>query len=157
MSQKDVKLFEELSSKLRATVRDRGLKNTIQREVILKALINTKGHLTSDEILSAVVKTPEGKNIGKATIYRTLNFFEQEGFVSSISFGIDGKKYELQIKEHHDHMICDVCDEIIEFVSEEIEKIQLQIAEQNGFEIKWHAMQLHGLCRECNEKLKGKK
>ena len=115
------------------------------------------GHLSSDEIYAAANKLAKGAQIGKATVYRTLNFFENEGFVSSISFGIDGKKYELDIKEHHDHMICVMCDGIAEFVSQEIEDMQEKIAKQNGFLIKHHAMQLYGVCNKCSENKKGKK
>lgn len=145
---------DALISKLRERVKEQKLKNTTQREVIIKAMFKKKGHFTPEEILGLSQQEEGGKNIGIATVYRALNFFEQEGFVVSISFGAEGKRYELNIKEHHDHMICDVCDKIIEFESDEIERLQEAEAAKQGFLIKNHAMQLHGICKECQEKEK---
>ncbi len=147
--------IESLITKLRGRVREQNLKNTSQREVIMRAMFKHKGHFTPEEILSFAQKEENGKNIGIATVYRALNFFEQDGFVVSISFGAEGKRYELNTKEHHDHMICDECDKIIEFESDEIEKLQEVEAAKKGFLIKYHAMQLHGICKECQLKNKG--
>jgi len=149
------KSIEALLSKLRERVKEQNLKNTNQREVILRAMFKHKGHFTPEEILSFTQKEENGKNIGVATVYRALNFFEQEGFAVSISFGAEGKRYELNIKEHHDHMICNECGKIIEFESDEIEKLQETEAAKKGFLIKDHAMQLHGICKECQLKNKG--
>jgi len=149
------KSVEALIAKLRERVKEQNLKNTTQREVIMRAMFKHKGHLTPEEILFFTQKEENGKNIGVATVYRALNFFEQEGFAISISFGADGKKFELNIKEHHDHMICDDCGKIIEFESDEIEKLQEAEAAKKGFFIKDHAMQLHGICKECQQKNKG--
>ena len=150
------KSVDALITKLRERVKEQNLKNTTQREVIIRAMFKHKGHFTPEEILGFTQKEEGGKNIGIATVYRALNFFEQEGFVVSISFGVDGKRYELNVKEHHDHMICDECEKIIEFESDEIEKLQEAEAAKKGFLIKDHAMQLHGICKECQQQEKGK-
>ena len=150
------KSIDALLAKLRERVKEQNLKNTTQREAIIKAMFKRKGHFTPEEILSYAQQEEDGKNIGIATVYRALNFFEKESFVVSISFGADGKKYELNIKEHHDHMICNDCDKIIEFESDEIERLQETEAAKVGFLIKSHAMQLHGVCKECQEKNEGK-
>lgn len=148
--------IETLISNLRQRVKEHNLKNTTQREVILAAMFKHKGHYTPEEIHGFTQKEEGGKNIGIATVYRALNFFEQEGFATSISFGADGKKYELNIKAHHDHMICDECGKIIEFESDEIERLQESEAAKKGFLIKTHAMQLRGICAQCQEQKKGK-
>lgn len=149
------KSIEILLSNLRERVKEQNLKNTNQREVIMRAMFKHKGHFTPEEILSFTQKEENGKNIGTATVYRALNFFEQEGLVVSISFGAEGKRYELNTKEHHDHMICNECGKIIEFESDEIEKLQETEAAKKGFLIKDHAMQLYGICKECQLKNKG--
>ncbi|MDR1911045.1 MAG: transcriptional repressor, partial [Helicobacteraceae bacterium] len=69
----------------------------------------------------------------------------------SVSFGASGKKYEFGLKEHHDHMICDSCGAMIEFVDKEIEKRQKEIASSKGFKIVSHAMQIRGLCKACQK------
>jgi Fur family ferric uptake transcriptional regulator len=150
-----MKTIDLLIGKLRARVKEQNLKNTSQREVVMRAMFKHKGHYTPEEVLVFSQKEEGGKNLGIATVYRTLNFFEKEGFVVSISFGAEGKRYELNVKEHHDHMICDECDKIIEFESDEIEKLQELEAGKKGFSIKSHAMQLHGICKECQQKNKG--
>jgi Fur family transcriptional regulator, ferric uptake regulator len=148
------KSFDKLLTQLGEIVKKHGLKNTSQREIILKAMYDNDGHFTPEEILLLSNHTQKGGVIGQATIYRTLNFFEKEGLASSISFGVDGKKYELNLCEHHDHMICIRCEKIIEFVSEEIEQIQLVIAKTHGFAMGDHAMQLYGVCKECQKSTK---
>jgi Fur family ferric uptake transcriptional regulator len=64
---------------------------------------------------------------------------EESDIVRSLSFGSQGKKYELGAKEHHDHMICTKCGKIIEFVDEEIEKRQQKIAKDFGFKMQDHS------------------
>lgn len=151
-----MKTVEALISKLRARVKEQSLKNTLQREVIMRAMFKYKGHHTPEEVLSFTQKEESGKNIGIATVYRTLNFFEKERLAISISFGADGKKYELNTRAHHDHMICTECGLIIEFESAEIEKLQEEEAAKKDFIITDHAMQIYGICKKCNQKSKGK-
>lgn len=91
---------------------------------------------------------PELKT-GIATVYRTLALLEDSDMVTSLSFGAQGKKYELGAKEHHDHMICTTCGDITEFVDEEIENRQDSIAHELGFEISDHSMQIYGICKNC--------
>ena len=69
--------------------------------------------------------------------------------VTSISFGSQGKKFELATKPHHDHMICRRCGAIIEFEDATIEKRQANIAKEHGFKLTGHMMQLYGVCKEC--------
>lgn len=151
-----MKSIDALVTKLRERVKEQNLKNTSQREVVMRAMFKHKGHFTPEEVLAFAQKEEGGKNLGIATVYRTLNFFEKEGFVVSISFGAEGKRYELNTKAHHDHMICLECDKIIEFESHEIEKLQETEASRKGFIIKDHAMQIYGVCKECQQMNKGK-
>ncbi len=72
--------------------------------------------------------------------------------VTSLSFGAQGKKYELGAKDHHDHIICTICGEITEFVDEEIETRQHLIAKGLGFKMVDHSMQIYGICKACQEK-----
>ena len=91
-------------------------------------------------------------NIGIATVYRTLNLLEDAGIVTSLSFGAQGKKYELANKPHHDHMICKICGGITEFQNALIEQKQLDIAKEHDFTLIGHLMQLYGICAECSKK-----
>ena len=135
--------------KLRNIVKKKGLKQSNQRENIVAILFKAKKHLTPEEILLELKK--DGISMGLATIYRTLSLLEKEGMVNTISFGQEGKKYELDRGEHHDHMICIECGKIIEFFDPQMEAIQERIAQKNGFKILSHQMNLYGLCPDCQK------
>lgn len=139
-----------LLEELKQIVKQRGLKHSNQREQIVRVLFEAKNHLTPEEIYNEVKKI--NSSIGLATVYRTLSFLEKEDFVKSISFGSEGKKYELNRGEHHDHMICIKCGKIIEFFNEELEHLQEDIAQKYGFKLLSHQMNMYGICKECQQK-----
>ena len=141
--------YDSLLADFKELLKKKGDKFTKQRGFILEALYNSHEHL-SPEALHRLVqdKYPDVK-IGIATIYRTLSMLEDENIVTSLSFGAQGKKYELGIKKHHDHMICTECGAIMEFVDEQIEERQHRIAEEFGFKMKDHSMQIYGICKDC--------
>jgi Fur family ferric uptake transcriptional regulator len=124
-------------------------KFTKQRALILETLYHSHGHLTPEELHSLIQKKHPDVTTGIATIYRTLQMLEDYHIVSSISFGAKGKKYELGLKKHHDHMICEKCGSITEFVDEQIEERQHKISKELGFKITDHSMQIYGLCKNC--------
>jgi Fur family ferric uptake transcriptional regulator len=93
------------------------------------------------------------EKIGIATVYRALIFLEESSLISSISLDKDIKKFENNLKEHHDHLICVKCSKIIEFVNEEIEIMQDKIAVQHNFKLLNHTMYLYGICDTCQKKV----
>jgi Fur family ferric uptake transcriptional regulator len=140
---------EKVIDELKKIVKQKGLKYTEQREVVLKILMHAQEHLTAEEIYNLIkIKEPDS-NIGIATVYRALSFLEEVDLIASIAFGSEGKKYESNAKAHHDHLICTSCGKIVEFVDEEIEKRQEKIAKQNNFKVTSHSMQLYGVCSDC--------
>ena len=142
---------EEIIDELKKIVKQKGLKYTEQREIVLSILLHAKEHLTAEEVYNQIKKEYPDSNIGIATVYRALSFLEEVDLIASITFGTDGKKYESNAKSHHDHLICTECGKIIEFIDEEIEKRQDKIAKKNNFRITSHSMQLYGTCSECQE------
>lgn len=141
--------YDEIIEELKKIVKEKGLKYTEQREIVLSILLHAKGHLTADEIFKRIKKDYPNSNIGIATVYRALGFLEENDLISSITFGIEGKKYESNAKSHHDHLICTECAKIIEFIDEEIEKRQEKMAKNSNFKITSHTMQLYGICENC--------
>ncbi|AXH11525.1 Fur family transcriptional regulator [Halarcobacter bivalviorum] len=141
----------EVIDELKKIVKQKGLKYTEQREVVLNVLLHAEEHLTAEEIYNLIKAKNPDSNIGIATVYRALSFLEEVNLITSINFGVDGKKYESNKKEHHDHLICTGCGKIIEFLDDEIEKRQERIAKKNKFKITSHSMQLYGTCPECQE------
>jgi Fur family ferric uptake transcriptional regulator len=138
-----------LLDKFKKLLKSNTLKFTKQRELILNFLYQNEGHFTPEDIYMQLKKEYPDVNLGIATVYRTLTLLEDEGIASSISFGAQGKKYELGLKKHHDHLICTDCGEIIEFFNETIEAQQEQIAEQYNFKMTDHTMKIVGLCEKC--------
>jgi len=142
---------EEIIEELKKIVKQKGLKYTEQREIVLNVLINATDHLSAEEVYNDIKKIYKESNIGIATVYRALSFLEEVNLITSIAFGADGKKYESNAKAHHDHLICTSCGKIIEFMDNEIEKRQDKIAKKNNFKIVSHSMQLYGVCQDCQE------
>ena len=141
--------YEKLLEQFRNLLKDNTLKFTKQRELILKFLYENAGHYTPEDIYMLLKKEYPDINIGIATVYRTLTLLEEAGIASSISFGAQGKKYELGLKKHHDHLICTECGEIIEFFDATIEEQQEKIAKQFNFKMTDHTMKIVGLCQNC--------
>ena len=140
---------EEIIEELKKIVKQKGLKYTDQREIVLSVLLNAEDHLTAEEVYNEIKKEDTDSNIGIATVYRAVSFLEEVDLITSIAFGTDGKKYESNAKSHHDHLICTNCGKIIEFMDDEIEKRQDKIAKKNKFKITSHSMQLYGTCETC--------
>lgn len=143
---------EEVIEELKKIVKQKGLKYTEQREIVLNILLHAQDHLSAEDVYNEIKKQYSESNIGIATVYRALSFLEEVDLITSIAFGSDGKKYESNAKSHHDHLICTSCGKIIEFLDDEIEKRQERIAKKNKFKITSHSMQLYGICSDCQNK-----
>jgi len=152
--QKKTVEYQQLLKEFKNLLKVNKLKFTIQRKTILETLYNSDEHLTPESLHQLIQKKYPDLKIGIATIYRTLALLEESQMVTFLSFGAQGKKYELGIKEHHDHLICTECGKITEFVDEQIEARQHLITKELGFEMSDHSMQIYGICKECqtNEK-----
>jgi len=138
-----------LLKKFQTILKENTLKFTKQRELVLKFLYENDGHFTPEDIYTLLKQQYPDINIGIATVYRTLSLLETSEIASSISFGVQGKKYELGLKKHHDHLICSKCGEIIEFFDDIIEERQEVIAKQFNFQMTDHTMKIVGLCENC--------
>ncbi len=128
----------------------RGLRRTKQRDAIIETFLGSpEEHLTSDELHRRVAA--EHPNIGLATVYRTLKLFVEAGVASERSFRDGVSRYEVR-QPHHDHLICTSCDAILEFENEEIERLQEKVAQEFGFVLTAHRLELYGLCRGCRSR-----
>ena len=147
---------QPLRDQLKEHLRQNGLKNTRQREVILEAFLSSERHMAVEDLLSAVQKRMSG--VGHATIYRTMKLFIDAGIAHERRFGDGQARYEPVIPgEHHDHLICELCGLIIEFEDPVIEERQERIAEQHGFRLTSHRHDIFGRCLDtvaCSERQK---
>jgi len=129
-----------------------GLKVTLPRLKILEVLEKSSNHHLSAEDIYRKLMEQHGE-VGVATIYRVLTQFEESGIVNKLNFENNQAVYELSNVEHHDHLVCVKCNEIIEFQDDVIEEHQLQIANKYGFQLTDHSLYLYGLCKTCKESL----
>jgi Fur family transcriptional regulator, ferric uptake regulator len=132
-----------------------GLRHTKQRRAILDAVLTLGPHVDADTIAGQARKID--KSIGLATVYRTLQLMTGAGLLTERQFGRERSQFELSDDEHdhHDHLICNQCGEIVEFVNEEIEALQKKVAQTLGFHLKRHRMELFGDCLDpdhCNRR-----
>jgi len=121
--------------------RDLGLRLTGPRRIILKVLSESEDHPDAEELHRRVVAIEPGINI--ATVYRTMNILAEHGLIERHSFADGRARYEAAPESHHDHLINVETGEVIEFHSEDIERIQQQIARQFGFDIVSHRLDIY--------------
>ncbi|MFA6788308.1 MAG: transcriptional repressor [Arcobacteraceae bacterium] len=144
--------YEEYLIKFRKLLASLKLNNSIQREYVLKLFFQCKDHLTADEVM-AKLRQEFNLNIGIATVYRILSFLEHMNIIKALSLENESsKKYEINLKTHHDHLVCNDCGKVIEFYDSELERIQELIAQEKGFVLTNHHMILYGICKECQNK-----
>jgi len=130
-------------------IRDMNLKVTKQRMAILEGLNAGQAHVTAQEVYEVVnEKHPE---IGFATVYRFLRKLTEEKFVTEVRMGGLPARYELTPTTHHDHLTCVSCGKIVEFENIEIEQLQSKVAEDNGFKLTDHVLELYGICKVCQK------
>ena len=127
----------------------KGVKLTDQRKIIAKVISESKSeygesdHPDVDELYNRVSKIDP--KISIATIYRTVKLFEEAGILTKHDFKGGKARYEAMIESHHDHLIDVKSGEIIEFVDEEIEKLQKKVADKYGYTLVDHKLELYGV------------
>ncbi len=122
---------------------DKGVKLTEQRRLIAKVMSESNDHPDVDELYTRVSKIDS--KISIATVYRTVKLFEESGIVTKHDFKGGKARYEELSESHHDHLIDIKTGEIIEFVDDEIEKLQKKVAEKYGYELVDHKLELYGV------------
>ncbi|HBC58047.1 MAG TPA: ferric iron uptake transcriptional regulator [Gammaproteobacteria bacterium] len=131
-----------------ADLRKAGLKATIPRLRIMEVLEQASPrHMSAEDLYRALSEAEE--DVGLATVYRVLTQFESAGLVVRHNFEGGQSVFEMACEQHHDHIVCVRCGKVDEFVDETIEKIQLDIAERQGYELTDHSLILYGLCPDC--------
>ena len=131
-----------MSSNIEDKCIKKGVRLTDQRKLIAKVMSESYDHPDVDELHKKVSKLDA--KISIATVYRTVKLFEEAGIVSKHDFKGTKARYEQAPKEHHDHLIDVNTGEIIEFVNEDIEKLQKQVAEKLGYKLVDHRLELYG-------------
>ena len=123
-----------------------GVKLTEQRKIIAKVMSESSDHPNVDELYNRVSKIDS--KISIATVYRTVKLFEESGILTKHEFKGGKARYEELNEGHHDHLIDIKSGEIIEFVDEEIEKLQKKVADKYGYKLVDHKLELYGVKKD---------
>lgn len=130
-------------------IKKAGLKVTLPRVKILQVLESADTHhMTAEDVYKALLERNE--EIGLATVYRVLTQFVSAGLVERHHFEGGQAVFELDRGRHHDHIVCEQCGHVEEFVDETIERHQHEIASKHGFEISDHSLIIYGRCTREN-------
>jgi Fur family ferric uptake transcriptional regulator len=132
-----------VSSRLERLCVEKGLKMTEQRRVIARVLSDAADHPDVEQVHKRATKIDP--NISLATVYRTVRLFEEASILERHDFGDGRARYEEAPESHHDHLIDIQSGKVIEFSNEEIEKLQHRVAEELGFRLVGHRLELYAV------------
>ena len=129
-------------------LRKEGMRYTKQRKMVWDEICRSAEHRDAEEIYFKINKT--GRNVSRATVYRTIDVLVKNNLVRQLELGDGRKRFENKLDStHHDHIVCLSCGDILEFVDDLIEAQQDKIAKKYNFKIVRHIHQLFGLCKNC--------
>ncbi len=141
-------------------IRERGLKGTAQRDLILSAFLSTEDHLTAEDIHRLVndsvshndFSSDKKHGVGFATVYRTMKLITDSGLAREVIFGDGVSRFEHKYGHpHHHHLICNGCGEITEFSSQKMNEVEKHILKKYSFKAESHHFKIFGLCKNCEE------
>jgi Fur family transcriptional regulator, ferric uptake regulator len=139
---------EPTKAPLRAYLKQKGLHESKVRDLIVDTFLATRDHISLETLLEKVRK--RNPSIGFATVYRTMKLLVEAGLAHERDFGARASLYEVaQDREHHDHLVCDGCGTVVEFMNAQIEDQQEKVARKHGFTLRRHRHELFGLCQRC--------
>ena len=150
---------KEVQELLKDRLKEKGLKVTRQRLLVLSVLEENSGrHMTAEDIYELV--SADYPDIGLATVYRALQLLWEMQLVDRISFDDGCVRYEIghlfqgEAKHNHHHLICRRCNKVIPFGDDLLDDLEHHIEEETGFHVLDHELKFFGLCRECMKKEK---
>lgn len=129
-------------------IRQRGLRLTPERLALFDEIFAQHGHIDAEELLRSMKE--RGLKTSRATVYRSLDLLVESGLVRKHQLGGSRQLYEhVHVGQRHDHLVCQECGRVVEFVSPGIEAMQSEICRAHGFEPGVHSLQIQSLCKEC--------
>src|ERR1700724_1961161 len=127
-----------------------GFKQTAQRDTILRSFLETRDHLSTDELHRLVQKKDAG--IGYTTVYRTLKLLSEWGLASEVAFHDGIARYEHQYnRRSHHHMVCTECGGSVEFFSREVDQLEKEIGRLHNYSTALLTVQISGVCEDCRK------
>ena len=128
-----------------------GLKHSKKRDFVTKTFLNTKQHVSAEDLHKIVAK--EHPEIGYTTVYRTLKLIVNSGLGEIVDFNDGVKRFERKLgREYHAHFICTQCGNNFEVFDKTIEELSSRLAQGNGFQPQKHRLEIFGVCKICTVK-----
>ena len=138
----------EAKEKFIAFLIHKNLRITSQRRAIVDTVFGTDQHFNAEQLLEwALERDP---SVSRATVYRTLPLLIESGLVHEMDFGKDYKIYDPNYADHpnHNHIICDDCDKVVEFESEQLDALENKISHKLGFRVNTQQLRINASCEE---------
>lgn len=141
-------LHKQEKEQFKALFRQEKIDRFEERFTVLEVFLQSEGHITADELVESL--EGNGHRFAADFVKDTLTLMCQFGFARKNRFNNGQVRYEHRhMGQHHDHMICTKCGNIIEFTNDQLETLQTQIASSHGFHMLWHKMEIYGICEQC--------
>jgi Fur family ferric uptake transcriptional regulator len=136
------------ANKIAGILREHGNKLTPQRHLVLRVIASSQDHLTPESIYEKARLVDS--NIGRVTVYRTLDLLDNLGLVCKIHSKDGCRSYMMRRpSEHHHHLVCSGCGKVVDFTNCNLAETEKRLAQESGFNINSHLLEFYGLCREC--------
>lgn len=141
-------IMTKIITAFRNFLSEKNLHYTNQRSLIVEEFIQSKKHLSAEELYEIVKE--KGETIGQATVFRTLKLLEEARIATPVNFGDKTVRYELAFGAgHHDHLVCTKCGKILEIYDSKLENRKEKICKKNGFLPSHHRLEIFGICKAC--------
>ncbi len=133
----------------------RGKRLTAQRRAIVEQVFSHHDHFDADELMTHLARQIAERKLSRPTVYRTLVELVEAGLLRKMTLG--GRS----VFEHdygypsHDHLYCQVCNALIEFQSNDLERLRDRVAEEHDFHVASHRMFITGVCKACRKRHRG--
>jgi Fur family ferric uptake transcriptional regulator len=144
--------MEKAVQKFRQYCQDNGMRNTPERELIIKELYRVDEHFDVDRLFLRIRNRHLKLKLSKVSIYRAIPHLIKAGLIREAFSDSGAICYEHVLgHDHHDHMKCLKCGEVVEFYEKEIDEMQQKLCDKIGFEMVWHVHVIGGYCKKCRK------
>ncbi len=134
---------------IQTVLQENGHRLTLARQAILEVLIVSGGHVSADQLAEMV--RAQSPQVGRMTVYRTLDLLSELGVIRPIYQGTGAAHYILMADGHHHHLVCTDCDCVIEFEECVLAEIEEMVSGRFNFQIQGHLLEFYGVCANCQE------
>jgi Fur family transcriptional regulator, ferric uptake regulator len=146
-----VKQFKAYKEKINLYFKSHNLKNTKQRELIVRKLFFSQKHLSIENLYYLVKKVDP--SVGIATVYRCIKILRKGNFIIEINSTGNNILYEFNFNDNHHHLLCVSCEKVIEFISKNMKEEQLHLEKEYSFSLIYHRYELFGYCQDCRQNI----